>query len=852
MDLNLYKKLAGQNGEKLHVVDTETGKHIMVSREDYDTDRNSGKNKYTFADDQALFATADGQLFKDDASKFTNYYDDPNYTYVDKDYVPAVTKDEDQLRTGEKFRDWVTDRFGTGALQTSVSNFWDAVSNGLTFGGADLASGQTRVQELQEQRQREEAGFIGGVGTVAGEIGGIIGATVETGFIGGLGGAALAGARVAKYAPIVAKLAKNTATYLKSGKGIIHTGAVGAAYSVPYAITAAATQKDAVKGAETIAYGSLIPMGLHVVGKGFGAPAGWVAGKSYNWLRNKFTKVPTVPSKFAAHKEKLANAISGSGDDVVPDSVYLKMAEKNKKIELPDGVLTPQIKRNLIREGDRADILDVQSSYLKYVNRMSKGKSEIPSNKDLAFKQVSNLQKSIDKDAEEIGKQSARHFFASKKEVSDILKRYKKDLKGDFMNQSDEKVLKNIDSYLKQLQAKVGKRRKTTDKVSLKELSSLKSKYANPKTRAEIGIADDLAKLQDDVISRGGVDLAARSKSPMSPHLIKLTQKYKQKQAQKLAGKTILESLDADPAVSQLPYKLDPQNIVTYGVIGTAGFGASGVPGIAAAAVIATAASKALSKGTMVKYADRLKTNIDSINNIGSYLLKGDKKVSGLKVTATTISRILLGRETEDQNALAVGLSSSLNSPANAAPDTARAVNDSIYSSLGINTPERKLAAAEAYNRLEAVVLKNIQFIDKNDPMKEEKKQEFLDNVGILFSPAELLDKVRTNSLTPQMVSNYREAYPRLYAEMVNNILQENSRRPIMEQYGFERAQMLSMLIGQDLTGLSNYPQPQPEAPPEREKNAASANRFKGVPASLRKAIFSPKSPLRTAETFGA
>ena len=97
-----------------------------------------------------------------------------------------------------------------------------------------------------------------------------------------------------------------------------HTAAIGAAYSVPYAVGAAIKQKDIGKGAETMMWGTMIPFAGHGIFKGVGKAGGAVKDR----VRKSFFNIPKTSKHFELMKEKLA--VSATIDpNLIPDASYV-------------------------------------------------------------------------------------------------------------------------------------------------------------------------------------------------------------------------------------------------------------------------------------------------------------------------------------------------------------------------------------------------------------------------------------------------------------------------------------------------------------------------------------------------
>ena len=391
IDLTGYTDLAGREQESVPVWDNKEKKQSLVSKADFDMDRDTDENRYSFAGTKGFFMDQKGKIVPVDTDNFYNFYGNNNYKYLDSDILEAVATPKEKLKTGEKLRDLLP----YNKLGTSVSNVWDAVITNLTFTGSDAINRQSRKEKLAEERLREEAGFVGGLGTFGGEVGGIVGATIAT---AGVGGYFAGAASAARHLPRVAKTAQTVSKFLKTGKGLKHTAAVGAAYSTPWAISSAIQQKDVGKGVETMMWGAMIPFAGHSVGRGFKKVGGIVRDK----VRMGFFDIPKKVKDFEKMKEKLSSSLT-IDPDYIPDRMYNKIASKLKpgEIDLSTG-LSLKAKKELIQKADRSDILDIFTDTLKKANESVTGKSVIPKTKDEAFRKIEQLQSKAGKELEEL------------------------------------------------------------------------------------------------------------------------------------------------------------------------------------------------------------------------------------------------------------------------------------------------------------------------------------------------------------------------------------------------------------------------------------------------------------------
>lgn len=412
--IDVYNAL--RKNEQVPVYDNETKKQSVVSSEDFYLDRESGSNKYVHSADSAFFLDKEsGDIISTESNSFYSFYDNANYQYLDSDILDTVLTDKDKLKTGETVRDFLP----KGKFGTAVSNVSDALINNFTLGQANRSNNQTRQEYLAEQRLREEAGFVGGIGTTVGEVGGILGATLTTGGIGGIAAGAVGAIKVL---PKVARTATAVSKYLRTGKGVLHTGAVGGAYSAPWAISTAINEKDVGKGVETMVWGAAIPFAAHGALK----PLAKVGKAISDKVRQGYFQLPKKASQFAKVKDNLA--VSATIEpNFLPDAIYQKIAQKLKPgtVDLSKG-LTVTAKRELIKNASRSDVLDIYTHSLRQVRQATAGKAGIPLTKEAAFKDLEKFQEATGKSIGKLRDWSAKHPKVFSLKGSDV----KTELKG--------------------------------------------------------------------------------------------------------------------------------------------------------------------------------------------------------------------------------------------------------------------------------------------------------------------------------------------------------------------------------------------------------------------------------------
>ena len=910
INLKEYDVLAKDNSETVPVWDNEDKKQTLISYDDFVSSRDAGDSKYSFGGEVGFFSDEAGNVYASTTEDFNNFLDDPRYKYLDPDILEVSVTPKEELVTGEKIRDLLPkSKFGT-----ALSNIYDGVVTNMTFNAVNYIDKQTRKEAIAEGRLREDAGLIGGLGTVTGELAGIVGSVVGTSAVATpLAGTVVAGAKAANLLKL-AQGVRKTQEYIQKGKGVLHTGAVSAAYAAPWAISNAIGEKDVKKGAQTMVLSTLLPMGLHGAAK---VPmrafqvSKYVGGKAQDSLTKSFFGIPERITNVAKVKENLSRAIT-IDENVIPTHVYEKLVKNidASDIDLSKGITT-DIKKKIIHRLRDKDLSDVLFENYKTFSKQEIG--QLPQNKKVAYEMFDKIQREAS--GELSAARQASEITIKGSEISKALEGVIKRRSAGILEQSDKAALNRLTSLQKQVKAgkanptvlkeikKLDQKRekikeairmgrvsikgekltakgalilekqkqqfkKASRKINdlkgninsqknytLAELSALKQKLGNISDFAAKGEPDFNKKLFREAYSvvKGMEDNVADEIS-----LQFIQNKYRFSMAKNYMN-MIDEATAGSGAVGALTGSSLAERLAIYSTVPliSAGIGGSlgGPIGAGIGIGMAFYLSQGVKSGRFLKPLNGINNYLNKIGNFGKRVaVKGKKSVPVGSMTIANIAQALLGTdEVNDINQLNVGVASSLQKIGENNEFSSRANLENLYAYLNVNTPARKFSTADTYKRLYEAFLKNTQTIDPKDPEKDSKTAEILDNVSVLFSPDMLFDKIADGTLSQKHVENFRFVYPSVYARMKDDIMQLHREQSFVERLGYAKALVLSRFVGEDLTGVGSLGIESTQPPPPQERQSQKPeNQFKfdGVSSDLRKELFSSKNPLQGAEQW--
>ena len=227
MDLEKYKEIAGEQGETVRVFspsfNNNEGGYEDVSINKFYEDRNVTENQYLLPDgtNHAL-ADESGNIIRTRKRDEVYKYISAGYRVLDEQIVDALQTKSEDLETGR-----LGDKVSVG-LGSLIDSFSDSASLGFNKTIKD----RTRREEVETQVLKERSPITSGVGTTVGTLGGAIAP-------GGVAGAV--GKKVVG----------------KTGSKLLGVAAEGAAFSAPYGISKALSEKDIGKGMEEFLYGTL-------------------------------------------------------------------------------------------------------------------------------------------------------------------------------------------------------------------------------------------------------------------------------------------------------------------------------------------------------------------------------------------------------------------------------------------------------------------------------------------------------------------------------------------------------------------------------------------------------------------
>ena len=260
--------------------------------------------------------------------------------------------------------------------------------------------------------------------------------------------------------------------------------------------------------------------------------------------------------------------------------------------------------------------------------------------------------------------------------------------------------------------------------------------------------------------------------------------------------------------ITESPYT---ERILLYSASAGLGSVFGGAEGALGGALLALGLTKGVGSGYFLRPVEKLYDNTKAIRNMSKYLLdQGGVKFPEKSVIPQTVGAIrmsLLGDSSEnhDMNDLAYGLGASLNQPAEFNKGSGMSVLDDMHDRTNTNNTIRKFETINTAGRLERTVLENIPLARPGEKVDKEKKEKFLKDVSVLFSPDALRENIKKNTLTAKQVENFKKVYPRIYTKLKRDILEDNRKSPLIKRMDYSSVLMLSKLVEEDLTGLKGF-----------------------------------------------
>ena len=313
--------------------------------------------------------------------------------------------------------------------------------------------------------------------------------------------------------------------------------------------------------------------------------------------------------------------------------------------------------------------------------------------------------------------------------------------------------------------------------------------------------------------------------------------------------------------ITESPYA---ERILLYSASVGAGSVFGGFGGAIGGALAALGITKGVGSGYFLKPIEKFFDNTRKAKDISNILLKKTKtkfpEKSFIPQTVGDIRMSLLGdsEQNDDMNDLAFILGASLGEPSEFNKGSGMNVLDEMHDKTKTNNVMRKFETMNTAARLEQTVLENIPLTKPGDVEDKIKKEKFIEDVSVLFSPDALLKNVENNTLTGKQVNNFKKVYPRIYSKLKKDIIQDNSKSPLMNRMDYNTVLMLSRLTETDLTGLQGFykfdrntrEEEPPQAPQHQRSHTKSPYNIEGVSADLRKKIYSSKNNLLNAENW--
>ena len=170
-------------------------------------------------------------------------------------------------------------------------------------------------------------------------------------------------------------------------------------------------------------------------------------------------------------------------------------------------------------------------------------------------------------------------------------------------------------------------------------------------------------------------------------------------------------------------------------------------------------------------------------------------------VSIQDLSEFLFGEEVDDTLDFQVMLKTAMESELD---------NSSVFSAMDELLLETNTQTPENTGVLEAIkanllqtIADTIGVLDKKLPDYQRQLDKRMRNLDIVFNPFSLFEHIKSKTLTQKMIENFRRVYPKLWAKIRNNMIEESEKEDIdwIKKFNLDTRYQLNALFDYDFTG---------------------------------------------------